>query len=151
MGSKTAAMAACLAALLAQGGAVHAADVDVIASTAMREVLDELVPVFERASGHKVAVTFLSGAVLPGKVREGTPRSGPVKCLGERRIGMRAVVFHGPSLPCGLRSITRMLRMPSRIRFQPAVWPHMPAPTTSTSSTRLSSGPARSGTQLAGG
>ena len=73
MGSKTAAMAACLAALLAQGGAVRAADVSVIASTAMREVLEELVPMFERASGHKVTVTFLSGAVLPGKVREGAP------------------------------------------------------------------------------
>ena len=73
MWSKIAAAAACLAALLAQGGAVHAADVDVIASTAMREVLDELVPMFERASGHKVTVTFLSGAVLPGKVREGAP------------------------------------------------------------------------------
>src|SRR3954471_835149 len=73
MWSKNAAAAACLAALLAQGGAVHAADVDVIASTAMREVLDELVPMFERASGHKVTVTFLSGAVLPGKVREGAP------------------------------------------------------------------------------
>ena len=73
MWSKIAVAAACLAALLAQGGAVHAADVDVIASTAMREVLDELVPMFERASGHKVTVTFLSGAVLPGKVREGAP------------------------------------------------------------------------------
>ena len=73
MWSKIAAAAACLAALLAQGGAVHAADVAVIASTAMREVLDELVPMFERASGHKVTVTFLSGAVLPGKVREGAP------------------------------------------------------------------------------
>ena len=52
---------------------MHAADVDVIASTAMREVLDELVPMFERASGHKVTVTFLSGAVLPGKVRAGAP------------------------------------------------------------------------------
>ncbi len=73
MWSKIAAAAACLAALLAQAGAVHAADVDVIASTAMREVLDELVPMFERASGHKVTVSFLSGAVLPGKVREGAP------------------------------------------------------------------------------
>src|SRR4051812_47568861 len=73
MWSKIAAAAACLAGLIAQGGAVHAADVDVIASTAMREVLDELVPMFERASGHKVTVTFLSGAVLPGKVREGAP------------------------------------------------------------------------------
>ena len=71
MGSKTAAVAACLAALLAQGGAVHAADVNVIASTAMREVLEELVPMFERASGHKVTLSFLSGAVLPGKVKEG--------------------------------------------------------------------------------
>src|SRR6476619_159926 len=73
MWSKIVAVAACLAALIAQGSAVHAADVDVIASTAMREVLDELVPMFERASGHKVTVTFLSGAVLPGKVREGAP------------------------------------------------------------------------------
>jgi len=71
MGSKTAAMAACLAALLAQGGAVRAADVSVIASTAMREVLEELVPMFERASGHKVTLSFLSGAVLPVKVKEG--------------------------------------------------------------------------------
>ena len=71
MGSKTAAMAACLAALLAQGGAVRAADVSVIASTAMREVLEELVPMFERASGHKVTLSFQSGAVLPVKVKEG--------------------------------------------------------------------------------
>ena len=55
MWSKIAAAAACLAALLAQGGAVHAADVEVIASTAMREVLDELVPHIrarERPQGH---------------------------------------------------------------------------------------------------
>jgi molybdate transport system substrate-binding protein len=71
MGSKTAAMAACLAALLAQGGAVRAAEVSVIASTAMREVLEELVPMFERASGHKVTLSFLSGGVLPVKVKEG--------------------------------------------------------------------------------
>lgn len=71
MGSKTAAMVACVAALLAQGGAVRAADVSVIASTAMREVLEELVPMFERASGHKVTLSFLSGAVLPVKVKEG--------------------------------------------------------------------------------
>jgi molybdate transport system substrate-binding protein len=52
-------------------GAVNAAEVTVIASTAMREVMDELVPMFERASGHKVAISFLSGAVLPVKVKEG--------------------------------------------------------------------------------
>ena len=36
----------------------------------MREVLEELVPMFERASGHKAAVTFLSGSVLPVKMKE---------------------------------------------------------------------------------
>src|SRR3954464_11122398 len=71
MWSKNAAAAACLAVLLAQGGAVHAADVAVIASTAMREVLEELVPMFERASGHKVTLHIQSGAVLPVKVKEG--------------------------------------------------------------------------------
>jgi ABC-type molybdate transport system substrate-binding protein len=52
---------------------VHPADVDVNASNAMRDVLDELVPMYERESGHKVTVTFQSGAELPGKVREGAP------------------------------------------------------------------------------
>jgi molybdate transport system substrate-binding protein len=55
------------------GNAASAAEITVIASTAMREVLDELVPMFERASGHKVTVNLFSGSVLPGKVREGAP------------------------------------------------------------------------------
>jgi molybdate transport system substrate-binding protein len=65
-----AALAGCLGAVVA-ATATNAAEINVIASTAMREVMEELVPMFERASGHKVAVTFLSGAVLPGKVKEG--------------------------------------------------------------------------------
>src|SRR5262245_63099146 len=64
--------AGCVGAVL-MGSAVRAAEITVIASTAMREVLDELVPMFERASGHKVAVSFLSGAVLPVKIKEGVP------------------------------------------------------------------------------
>ncbi len=50
---------------------VHAAEVTVIASTAMREVLEELLPMFERTSGHKVVVSFQSGSVLPVKIKEG--------------------------------------------------------------------------------
>jgi molybdate transport system substrate-binding protein len=65
-----AALAGCLGAVVA-ATAANAAEINVIATTAMREVMEELVPMFERASGHKVAVTFLSGAVLPGKVKEG--------------------------------------------------------------------------------
>jgi molybdate transport system substrate-binding protein len=70
MWSKVVAVAGCLGAMLA-GNAASAAEVTVIASTAMREVMDELVPMFERASGHKVAISFLSGAVLPVKMKEG--------------------------------------------------------------------------------
>jgi molybdate transport system substrate-binding protein len=69
MWSKAVAVAGCLSTLLV-GGTVNAAEVAVIASTAMREVMDELVPMFERASGHKVAISFLSGAVLPVKMKE---------------------------------------------------------------------------------
>ena len=70
MWSKTAAVASCLGVTLA-ASTLNAAEVNVIASTAMREVLEELVPMFERASGHKVAVSFQSGAVLPVKIKEG--------------------------------------------------------------------------------
>jgi molybdate transport system substrate-binding protein len=70
MWSKTAAVAGCLGVTLA-ASTLNAAEVNVIASTAMREVLEELVPMFERASGHKVAVSFQSGAVLPVKIKEG--------------------------------------------------------------------------------
>src|SRR5438552_9890197 len=72
--SKIGAAAACLWAISAAVGAMssaQAAEINVIASTAMREVLEELAPMFERASGHKVTVSFLSGAVLPVKLKEG--------------------------------------------------------------------------------
>jgi molybdate transport system substrate-binding protein len=72
--SRIAAAAGCLWAISAAVGAMsstRAAEINVIASTAMREVLEELGPMFERASGHKVTVTFLSGAVLPVKLKEG--------------------------------------------------------------------------------
>jgi molybdate transport system substrate-binding protein len=68
---KIAAAAGCLGGALI--GNASAADITVIASTAMTEVLQALVPMFERASGHKVIVSFQSGAVLPGKVRDGAP------------------------------------------------------------------------------
>src|SRR5215471_1933713 len=70
MWTRTLAAAGGLCALLL-AGTVNAAEVTVIASTAMREVMDELVPMFERASGNKIAISFLSGSLLPVKVKEG--------------------------------------------------------------------------------
>jgi molybdate transport system substrate-binding protein len=64
------AMAALLgAALMSQ--AARAAEITVVSSTAMTEFLEAAIPVFERETGNKVKATFLSSAVLPGKVREG--------------------------------------------------------------------------------
>src|SRR5882672_2469569 len=51
--------------------AASAAEIALLSSTAMREVLEELVPAFERASGHKVTITFQSGVNVSAKLREG--------------------------------------------------------------------------------
>src|SRR2546430_231042 len=53
--------------------AVSAAEINFVSSTAMREPLEELVPAFEKASGHKVAVAFYPAATLVIKVKEGAP------------------------------------------------------------------------------
>jgi molybdate transport system substrate-binding protein len=71
MWSKAAAVAGWLSAGVLMASAAQAVEINVIASTAMREVLEELVPMFERASGHKVVLSFQSGSVLPVKVKEG--------------------------------------------------------------------------------
>jgi molybdate transport system substrate-binding protein len=71
MWSKAAAVAGWLGATVLTASAAQAIEINVIASTAMREVLEELVPMFERASGHKVNLSFQSGSVLPVKVKEG--------------------------------------------------------------------------------
>jgi molybdate transport system substrate-binding protein len=71
MWSKAAAVAGWLSAAVLMGSAAQAAEINVIASTAMREVLEELVPMFERASGNKVVLSFQSGSLLPVKVKEG--------------------------------------------------------------------------------
>jgi molybdate transport system substrate-binding protein len=51
--------------------AVNAAEINFVASTAMREALDELIPLFERGSGHKVVAHFHPAATLVVKIREG--------------------------------------------------------------------------------
>ncbi len=53
--------------------AVHAADITLLGSTAMREPLEELIPMFEKATGHKVTMTLFPAATLMIRVREGSP------------------------------------------------------------------------------
>jgi molybdate transport system substrate-binding protein len=48
-----------------------AADIHVLSAVGMRQPMLELVPKFEGASGHKVAISFDSGGVIPGRVARG--------------------------------------------------------------------------------
>jgi molybdate transport system substrate-binding protein len=49
----------------------QAAEVKVLASTAVKTVLEELVPQFEKATGNKVALTFAPAAVLKKQIDQG--------------------------------------------------------------------------------
>jgi molybdate transport system substrate-binding protein len=50
---------------------MNVAEINLIASTAMREALDGLIPLFERASGNKVVLHFHPAATLVVKVNDG--------------------------------------------------------------------------------
>lgn len=52
-------------------GPAHAADIKVMYPPPLRTVLSELIPQFERASGHKLAVTYESTWLLVERIRKG--------------------------------------------------------------------------------
>ncbi len=58
-------------AFLTASAALHAAEVKVLATIAVKAVMDDLVPVFERESGHKVAIRFGTGAMLRKQIDGG--------------------------------------------------------------------------------
>ena len=58
-------------ATLAAPGAVLGADVTVLASTAITEAYNEILPQFEKASGHKVTTTWAGSADIVKKVQDG--------------------------------------------------------------------------------
>ncbi len=53
-------------------GQAQAAEIKVLASTAVKTSLEELAPQFEKATGNKVVVTFAPAAVLKEKIDQGT-------------------------------------------------------------------------------
>jgi molybdate transport system substrate-binding protein len=58
-------------ALLAQGVAANAAEVKVLSGAAMRATFGELVPQFERATGHKVVIEYGGGGTLRRQIEAG--------------------------------------------------------------------------------
>jgi len=59
------------AACLAASSAVRSAEIKVLATIAVKAVMDDLVPRFERDSGHKVAIRFGTGAMLRKQIDAG--------------------------------------------------------------------------------
>lgn len=67
-------IAAVCAAILSIGAAsvtTNAAEITVLSTTASKEALHELVPMFERASGHRVKITYGGGPGMADRVRGG--------------------------------------------------------------------------------
>jgi molybdate transport system substrate-binding protein len=60
-----------LIALLAQGVDANAAEVKVMAGAAMRGAFGELIPQFERASGHKIAIEYGAGTAFRKQIEGG--------------------------------------------------------------------------------
>jgi molybdate transport system substrate-binding protein len=54
-------------------GPASAAEVKVLASNALKSVLQELAPQFEKATEHKLAITFGSTGTLSASIEKGTP------------------------------------------------------------------------------
>jgi molybdate transport system substrate-binding protein len=64
-------VAAALGALLLSGATAQAADVKVMTSVALRSVLDELSPVFEKKTGHKLVIDYALAAEQKKRVLDG--------------------------------------------------------------------------------
>ena len=63
--------AAVALAAVALPRAAHAAEVKVMTSVALKSVLDELAPVFEKATGHKLTISYDLAAVQKKRVLDG--------------------------------------------------------------------------------
>ena len=63
--------AATTAMLLALGVSAQAAEIKVLSSNALKSVLEEIAPQFEKASGHKVMIVWGAAVPLRGQIEKG--------------------------------------------------------------------------------
>ena len=63
--------AVCLAAAMATGAAAHAAEVKLIASNAVKEIVVDLVPAFEKQSGHKITMIWAGTEAINKRIGDG--------------------------------------------------------------------------------
>src|SRR5580704_11769558 len=95
-----------LVAVLIAAGPAQAADIEALITTAMKAAIDELVPPFERDSGHTVRVSygpsggiarrFIGGGALDDLIRQGKVLPGPTAIA---RTGIGICVRKGAPKP----------------------------------------------------
>ena len=66
------ALAVALVTVLAQPTTLAAGEITVLCSNGIKAVMDDLVPKFEKATGHKVVIDYNLAAVLKQKIEGGT-------------------------------------------------------------------------------
>jgi|ERR1039458_913740 molybdate transport system substrate-binding protein len=59
--------------LLSQASVVNAAEIKVMSSVGLHEIMEDLGLKFERVSGHKLAITFATGGGVVKRVQDGEP------------------------------------------------------------------------------
>ena len=60
-----------LAALLAHGAIAGAAEIKVLSTMALRSVMEQMIPEFERASGHKVSIAYETSNLIANRIKNG--------------------------------------------------------------------------------
>lgn len=93
---KTFACALALAGAVSSSGIVHAAEVKVLASNSVRTVLEDIAPLFARASGHTVALSFATSAQVTKRILAGETADLVVITPGEvDRLAAQGLVAAG--------------------------------------------------------
>ncbi len=64
---------AALALAVGACSVAHAAEIKVVSTMALRSVMEELLPEFERSSGHKVTIAYDTANIMANRVRSGEP------------------------------------------------------------------------------
>ena len=88
-------VAAVSALLMVQTGLVVAADIKVFSTVGVQAALEELTPKFEKASGHKLNITWATAAVLVKRIQAG--ETADVLVLTKQSLD--AMVKEGKAIP----------------------------------------------------
>ncbi len=113
--------AAAVAALfVAQATLASAAEIKVFSTVGVKSVLEDLIPKFEKASGHKLAITWSTAALLTKRVQAGEQADALILIKGDIETwrkdakASRAYQVARASISCSASRQPRPVRYTSR-------------------------------------